>query len=687
MLRSIIQDRRQFCGMLLGLSILLNSGALPKAHSQPSRGESAAAAGNALRRGEELRRRWDIDAAEAAFLEAAKLEPNSLEAALGLARIARVRIEYARAISLLNKAAADHPNSIAVLNEYGSIYLAAEDLERARRSFNTALEISRDDSRAIIGLAGIDLLERDHLSAVRKLRQCLEREPQDSSAHALLARVLLETNQESEAEAEARKAIAADSYNVEALYMLACVKSSERRADESRALARRVVSLDRFNFTARRMLSQYLDGQTGYEQKLSERARLHYARGRSLKEDGDLARAVTELEAALRIEPRYYRALIALADVWLRQGDYERAAEAATLATEVDPDGAIAHFELSCAHRGRNERARIEIGAVDFGALFYERSAPAAYATTREIFPNYRALTRRQQSVIDGAVGPLSLYLPKLARRKARHYLLAFDQRPNDLHGFADVAGEKTFDGRYYASIRGVGGRIAVSGIEHLDQAAFGGFNTIAHEFAHQVHIAALSKSEAKEIRNLYARARLEGRALDYYAAANEDEYFAQGYEAFISARKRPSAGITGRHTRHELISRDPELYKFLARLTNAGGPESVQGALRSADNSACLTRNNGACDYAGCAFPVSGSQQLRLLRTHPRVAPNFRKTQRYWRNSFQECWSKTFSGGVPSDEKNNINGGSPHVLAGAVCAARIGDDDRSSTGSAGPHT
>jgi hypothetical protein len=168
------------------------------------------------------------------------------------------------------------------------------------------------------------------------------------------------------------------------------------------------------------------------------------------------------------------------------------------------------------------------------------------------------------------------MYLLKLAARKARHYLLAFDQRPGDLHGFADVAGQKTFDGRYYSSIRGIGGRVALSGIEYLDQAAFGGFNTIAHEFAHQVHIAALGKREVNEIRRIYERARREGRALDYYAAANEDEYFAQGYEAFISERKRPSAGVTGRHTRQELW-RDPELYKFLVKLTGKPQRESAR--------------------------------------------------------------------------------------------------------------
>jgi tetratricopeptide (TPR) repeat protein len=296
--------------------------------------------------------------------------------------------------------------------------------------------------------------------------------------------------------------------------------------------------------------------------------RSHYERGRALKQGGRLTEAAFELEAALRIEPRYYRALIALGDVWLRQSNYERAAIVAEQAVSVDPDGALAHLELSCAHRGIHERARIEIGAIDFAASFYSGPAQPAYALTSEVFPSYGSLTKREQVVIDRAVAALSAFLPKLVRKKARHYLLAFDQRPSDLHGFADVADEKTFDGRFYASIRGVGGRVTLSGIEYLDQAARGGFNTIAHEFAHQVHIAAMGSNELKAIRKLYERARREGRTLDYYAAANEYEYFAQGYEAFISDRKRPSAGVTARHTNAELLKRDPDLHKFLSTLT-----------------------------------------------------------------------------------------------------------------------
>jgi tetratricopeptide (TPR) repeat protein len=577
MFKSVLRKRHSLYRRVLGVTILLCAGApsVARIHSYAASVEShesrSKALTEALKRGEELRRKWNLDAADAAFREAASMrtagEPASVEAVLGLARVARSRLEYVRAIGLLNQAAGAHPNSPDVLIEYGSIYLAAEDPERARHYFENALRLSPSDASGIVGLAGVDLLERNYDKATVTLRDLMTREPKNSPAHAMLARVLLENNRNAEAAEEARRAMALDAYNTEALHTLACVKSSERNAHEARVLASRVVSLDSFNVGARRLLSQYLDGQAGYEQKVCEQARAHYQRGRSLKREGQFARAILELEAALAIEPRYYRALIGLGDLWLREGYYEQTAAVAKRGIDVDPEGSAAHLELSCAYRGINERARTDIGAVNFAELFYSQVAPPAYGATREIFPNYASLPRRQQAVVDYSVAPLAAYLPKLARHKARHYLLPVDERPGDLLGFADVADEKTFDGRYYASIRGVGGRIAVSGIEYLDQAANAGFNTIAHEFAHQVHIAALSKSEVKTIRMLYEQASREGRTLDYYAAANEYEYFAQGYEAFISSRKRPSAGVTARHTNQELLARDPELYRFLTKI------------------------------------------------------------------------------------------------------------------------
>jgi tetratricopeptide (TPR) repeat protein len=567
---------RVFIFALTGL--FLFEAALPNARAgsdNPTAESPARVAAEAMARGRQLLLKGNLDAAEAAFSEAASSEPVLLGAQLGLVRVARTKLDYPHAIALLEKATLEHPNSTAVLEEFGEVYLAAEEPERASRYFEIVLQLSRFDASAIIGLAGVDLLERDYDRAARTLRDLLSREPQNSHAHARLARVLLESGNNRAAAEHAQSAINLDEYNAEAIHALACVRSSERKADETRSLARQTVSLDPFNFGARRLLSQYLDGQSGYEQRVAEQARVHYDRGRSYKQKGDLTTAIAEFEEALRIEPRYYRALIGAGDAWLRQGDYQRAATAAKLAIAVDPDGASAQLELSCAYRGEGERARTAIGGVDFAKLFYSLEPAPAYSATAAVFPNYAALTKEQQTVIDVAVAPLAAYLQKLVWHKARHFLLAFDERPADLAGFADVAGEKTFDGRYYASIRGIGGRVTVSGIEYLDQAARGGFNTIAHEFAHQVHIAALGKSEVKTIRRLYEHARLEGKTLDYYAAANEYEYFAQGYEAFIAKRKRPSVGVTARHTSGELRSRDPDLYSFLVKLCGKVQPSA----------------------------------------------------------------------------------------------------------------
>ena len=561
-----------FCFLLFAFCLPLNGGQ-GFAPSADAARERARLASDAARRGEALRHKWNLDAAEAAFREALGLDPANFNARLGLVRIARARFDYVTAIQGLDKAKTTNARSADLLAEYGAVYLAAEDAGRAKTYYDNALVLDSANAAAITGRAGVDLLERNPASAEARLRRWLISNPDDSRARAMLARVLIESNHNDEAEAEAARAVALDEYDVEALGALCFVKATRRDPEAVRRLARRILQLDPMNVSARRLLSQYVDGRAGLQQEVTGEARLHAERGRALKREGRAALAVAEFEAALAVHPRYYRALIGLGDIWLRDGDYERAATAARMALAVDNEGAAAHLELAYANRGLQERARIEIGGEDFAAKFYNRPVPPTYAQTRTVFPNYKALTRRQQRVIDWAIAPLADYLPALVRSRARHYLLAFDETVSDMGDFDDIAEEKTFDGRYYASLRGVGGRVTVSGLEYVEMAASGGFHTIAHEFAHQVHMTALAKADTQTIRRLYEQAKQEGQALDYYAAANEYEYFAQGYEAFISDDKRPSAGVTARHTKRELQSRDPEFYGFLMKLTRHHRP------------------------------------------------------------------------------------------------------------------
>ncbi|MEK6300649.1 MAG: tetratricopeptide repeat protein [Acidobacteriota bacterium] len=547
--------------------------------------------------------------------------PTPIKKVLELARAARARFDFAGSLRLLDEASREDRDSAVVRVERGLIFLDAEDVSRAGELLEAALREEPSNTEVMIGLAGVELLEGNYKSAEKLLRLVLAGTPQSGSAHSLLSRLFLENDNPNEAAAEAQRAIALEPSNVEALTTLAFVRARQMRPAEVRALARRVVSLDEFNAVARRLLSQYLDGKAGYDQQVSQAARKRYELGRALKQQGQFSEALTEFEAALAAEPRYYRALLSIGDIWLKRGDYERAAGTARLAESVDPDGALVQLQLSYAYRGMKERARIEIGAPNFAANLDRRPAPTAFALTSEIFPEYALLSRRGQTVIDSVVAPLAQYLPRLARAGARHYLLAYDQRPGEVRDLRGSAEEKTLDGRYYDSIRGVGGRVSVSGFEYLEIAAAGGANTLAHEFAHQVHLTAMSKAEMKTIHNLYERARREGRALDYYAAANEMEYFAQGYEAFVSHYKRPSSGITARHTNRELFKRDPELYEFLVKTCGMHQVSSLRKGVFLAGSS-CLTRNLVRATIQPWSVPVRDGQQLRLLHWHPRVAP-----------------------------------------------------------------
>ena len=131
------------------------------------------------------------------------------------------------------------------------------------------------------------------------------------------------------------------------------------------------------------------------------------------------------------------------------------------------------------------------------------------------------------------------------------------------------LRGTRTFDGRVWDDVRGIGGLQAATGIEALDEAAVMGFDTLSHEVAHQVHFYALPHVERVRIRDYYRRAKDEGLFVDYYAATNEAEYFGQGVEAFAALAKRPGSEVTHGHTRFELLRKDPRLHDLIARLVD----------------------------------------------------------------------------------------------------------------------
>ena len=186
-----------------------------------------------------------------------------------------------------------------------------------------------------------------------------------------------------------------------------------------------------------------------------------------------------------------------------------------------------------------------------------------------EFVPYYRRLSPSRRQVIDRTAAVFRSRLGKLIQVGGRHDLLAELERTTDDDARKNLRGRRTFDGRVWDDVRGIGGLRAATGIEALDEAATFGFDTFAHEVAHQVHFFTFRPLERARVRSLYKQAMVERRCLDYYAASNEAEYFGQGVEAFVSLAKRPGCETTHGHTRWELKRVDPDLYAFIASVVD----------------------------------------------------------------------------------------------------------------------
>jgi hypothetical protein len=182
----------------------------------------------------------------------------------------------------------------------------------------------------------------------------------------------------------------------------------------------------------------------------------------------------------------------------------------------------------------------------------------------RKIFVNYDFLPEEDQKTILYSVFLMKKYLPLLAEKGATHYLIPIYEKLTDHEKASYIRGKRTFDGRLWDDVRGMGGFDSATGIEDLELARSFDFNTLTHEFTHQVHGNVLKEELKQDILNLYQNAKKKNLFLDYYSASNEYEYFAQCMEAYVSFQGKKNPKSTAKNTRSSLKEKDPEMYKFI---------------------------------------------------------------------------------------------------------------------------
>ncbi|MCS7080317.1 MAG: hypothetical protein NZ585_09745 [Chloracidobacterium sp.] len=498
-------------------------------------------------------------------------EPTTASELLAAAQAFREAHAYPTAVRYALQAAqlGDAAVQADALAELGLIYLTAECLGPAAQHFQTLAHRFPNDPRGPTGLAAIALAEGRLNECETRLMELLATYPDAVGVHILGARLFLEQNRAVEARRHAERAAALAPNNPEALAALCAVRVIERKPDDVRRLAERVLELQPNNIRVRRTYSQYVRSRKAHPPP-PPAARAAYAAAQAARQRNAIAEAMARYDEALEKHPTFFAALLSRAALALENDDIAYAERLARRALALDPQHPLPHLQLSLVNLARHEAAARELGARLPQMVFTEVGEKPA--DLEVVFPNFDALTLRQQQIVLATIAPLAHFLPKLRQCGAKHWILPLDRLLGDIPGCEPLAERATFDGRYYGSLRGVGGVVTVSGVETLRVVEYGGFNTLAHEFAHQIHSCALDTPTLERIERLYEEAVREGRALDYYAASDKFEYFAQGYEAYVSTVKRRPASPTAGHTRDELARRDPKLFALFEELTHRGG-------------------------------------------------------------------------------------------------------------------
>ncbi len=456
------------------------------------------------------------------------LDPAALARALRLS-LARGRAEEAE--ESLARLLALRGETPGVLVFLGRVRLLRGDPVAARHAFFQALRKVKDHPGALKGLARCELLLQDPERALSLARRASALDPGDGEASALEVRALLDLGRPEKALARAEAAL-----------------ESFRGDPPPSLLEARGAALFRCGHVEESALS--------YEEALLRKPNLaeaHIRLGTGLR------------PAAGPVPPPALVPGIAA----FRKGDLGRAEALFRKSWRAAPSNPVCHRLLGEVLLERSRRRCFLFHHPIYRKLRSLLADPGPGRLPLEkLFPGYHGLSPERKAVVNRVARAWARYIPRLAALGARHDLLSLTESATLAADRAFLRGKRTADGRFWDEVRGVGGFHAATGVESLDEAASFGFDTLAHEVTHQVHLFAMSAAERREVERLYETARREGRCLDYYAATCPEEYLAQGFEAFLSLAKMPGEKRTHGHTRFELVRLDPGLDRFLRRHT-----------------------------------------------------------------------------------------------------------------------
>jgi tetratricopeptide (TPR) repeat protein len=513
---------------------------------------------------------WRFPDARMSLTRALELDPSNVEAKIWMGRVEIYDLEYARSLEFLKTALDRAPGDPRALSILSLLLIHLDDLDRSVEASEQALAQNPDLVFARVCRAHVHLLRKETKTAAREFARCLKTNRWSAASYVGLAQSLSQM----ERLAEAHKVLNAGlkrNPHIPSLYTTrAFIRHKQKRVRETVRDYNRALAID----------SEYAGGHHVYSYYAGTERESAWPRGSArdalrtalrAMEAGDPGRALDRARAACEASPKNVFALLVQGAAAHALEEYETVLACARKALALDPKAPLPHVLFVVGRSLKQEMKKLELAEDDFYAKF--RALPVSEIPGIErVFVNFSSLSPDGRKVVLRAAAPFVEYFPALEKAGVFHYVLPLYRHLTHVDAMNPWKGKPTFDGRQYDAVRGAAGKTAVTGVETLWPSTRMGPNIIAHEFAHQVHHHALNGADKSAVTRLFRAAKKHGRCLDFYAGENESEYFAQGYEAYISPFKRPTGSETGKNTRDDLKKKDPDLFRFFEKITGGRG-------------------------------------------------------------------------------------------------------------------
>ncbi len=413
--------------------------------------------------------------AEKAFRGALELNPEAINALLGLGRLATMKQQLDKAVELTDKVLAINPKSSEGWAIKGEIARQKGDLAAADAHLDKALSLQSLNPTALLGSARVNLTLGNTEKANKAIDQVLKLSPGNPLANYLRA-VGLYRNGDPDGAAEALQVVLRNvPDHLPSLQMMGAIDFAKGHYEQAEQALSRVVNAQPGNIAAVKLLAttqlqlgqgkkaieilqqaqtqaaddaQFLallgtaylrDGQNSEGTKYLERAAELDPQAAGVRTQlalshlasGETSQAVKELETAVDLGKNVFQAELMLTLVHLRKQDFDLALKQAKTFAENNPESPLPHNLAGAAYlgQGKMDEARVEFNkALNKDARFLPARMNLGRLFEREDKPEeakqaYQAILKQQPSHLGALMSLAHLATRQGQEKEALKYL------------------------------------------------------------------------------------------------------------------------------------------------------------------------------------------------------------------------------------------------------------------------